>query len=130
MKTISTPKHNGTGTTFNNPILEKLTRTHISLPLIVFSAISSYLIYRGSTVYGLTVYQHIALFVAGYMAFTLVEYLMHRFVFHMDESTTVKKKLVYTLHGVHHGIHHYKQPERAFGVSIPFWDLVFRTMPK
>lgn len=102
MKTISTPKHNGTGTIFNNPILEKLTRTHISLPLIVFSAISSYLIYRGSTVYGLTVYQHIALFVAGYMAFTLVEYLMHRFVFHMDESTTVKKKLVYTLHGVHH----------------------------
>jgi sterol desaturase/sphingolipid hydroxylase (fatty acid hydroxylase superfamily) len=29
----------------------------------------------------------------------------------------------------HHNIHHYQQHDRAFGVSSPLWDYVFRTMP-
>lgn len=30
----------------------------------------------------------------------------------------------------HHGIHHFQQHDRAFGVSTPLWDYVFGTMPK
>ncbi|WP_370086925.1 sterol desaturase family protein [Ekhidna sp.] len=30
----------------------------------------------------------------------------------------------------HHNIHHYQQHDRAFGVSTPLWDIIFRTMPK
>lgn len=29
----------------------------------------------------------------------------------------------------HHSIHHYKYPDKAFGVSTTLWDRVFRTMP-
>ena len=29
----------------------------------------------------------------------------------------------------HHSIHHYKYPDKAFGVSNTFWDHVFGTMP-
>lgn len=29
----------------------------------------------------------------------------------------------------HHTLHHCKYPDKAFGVSTPFWDIVFRTMP-
>jgi len=29
----------------------------------------------------------------------------------------------------HHLLHHYKYPEKAFGVSSTIWDRVFRTMP-
>ena len=29
----------------------------------------------------------------------------------------------------HHSLHHYKYPEKAFGVSNTFWDKVFGTMP-
>ncbi|MGB3618930.1 MAG: sterol desaturase family protein, partial [Catalinimonas sp.] len=31
---------------------------------------------------------------------------------------------------VHHSIHHFKDDERAFGVSSPLWDWVFGTMPR
>jgi sterol desaturase/sphingolipid hydroxylase (fatty acid hydroxylase superfamily) len=30
---------------------------------------------------------------------------------------------------LHHNIHHYKYPDKAFGVSSTFWDRVFGTMP-
>lgn len=30
----------------------------------------------------------------------------------------------------HHNIHHYQQHDRAFGVSTPLWDYIFRTMPQ
>jgi len=30
---------------------------------------------------------------------------------------------------LHHSLHHYKYPEKAFGVSSTFWDRVFGTMP-
>ncbi len=30
---------------------------------------------------------------------------------------------------LHHQLHHYKYPEKAFGVSNTFWDKVFGTMP-
>jgi len=29
-----------------------------------------------------------------------------------------------------HAIHHYKYPEKAFGVSSPLWDFVFGTLPR
>ena len=29
----------------------------------------------------------------------------------------------------HHSLHHYKYPDKAFGVSNTFWDRVFNTMP-
>ncbi len=29
----------------------------------------------------------------------------------------------------HHSLHHYKYEDKAFGVSTPFWDYVFNTMP-
>lgn len=29
----------------------------------------------------------------------------------------------------HHSLHHYKYPDKAFGVSTTFWDRVFGTMP-
>lgn len=95
-------KNSGTGQIFKNPILEKLTRTHISMPLIAFSAVSSYLIYTGATEYGLNAISLVLLFLAGTFAFTFVEYLMHRFLFHMPETTPARKKVVYTMHGVHH----------------------------
>lgn len=30
---------------------------------------------------------------------------------------------------LHHNIHHYKHPDKAFGVSNTFWDKIFGTMP-
>lgn len=95
-------KNTGSGRIFKNPILERLTRTHISMPLIAFSIVSTWLIYTGTNEYGLNALQIVLLFLGGLFTFTFVEYLMHRFLFHMAETTPARKKVVYTMHGVHH----------------------------
>jgi sterol desaturase/sphingolipid hydroxylase (fatty acid hydroxylase superfamily) len=104
MSTISSvkPKNKGQKVMFDNPILEKLTRTHIAVPISIFVAAAI----------GLATYAFIytdlpnlligLLFFAGLLAFSFVEYMMHRFLFHMSTHTPRREKLQYTFHGVHH----------------------------
>ncbi|MBL7859381.1 MAG: sterol desaturase family protein [Cyclobacteriaceae bacterium] len=96
------PKNNGTRQLFKNPILEKLTRTHISVPLIIFFTYSSALLYWSVTHTSLSIGISILMFFLGTLAFTWVEYNMHRYVFHMKTYTDMRAKLQYTMHGVHH----------------------------
>lgn len=197
------PKHKGSATLMKNPFLEKLTRTHISLPLIIFSVISAFLIYYGIVEKGFELPFIILLFFGGFFFFTFIEYLMHRYLYHLPATSPKKEKFVYTMHGVHHdypkdksrlamppmislilatiffiiyrslmgdyvfgflagflmgytaylsihysihafnvpknflkvlwhhhSIHHYRESDRAFGVSSPLWDVVFGTMPR
>lgn len=200
---LKRPKHKGSPKLFENKILEKLTHTHISAPLIIFGVIAAALIYYGIFEEGQTTLTVVVLFVSGTLFFTLVEYLMHRFLYHIPATTKFKKKIAYTMHGVHHdypkdksrlamppvlslivaavlftvyrvvlgeyvfgflagflvgyagylgvhysihafrvpknflkvlwhhhSIHHYRESDRAFGVSSPLWDHIFRTMPR
>lgn len=197
------PSHKGSPKLFNNPFLEKLTHTHISSPLIIFFSIATILIYYGIFERGFEVPEMILLFLSGLFFFTLVEYLMHRYLYHIPATTERRRKLSYTMHGVHHdypkdksrlamppvlslliatvlfifyrtllgelvfgflagflvgyagylaihysihvfkvpkntlrilwhhhAIHHYRESDRAFGVSSPLWDFVFGTMPR
>lgn len=96
------PQNKGTKQLFQNPILEKLTRTHISVPLIIFFSYAGALLYWSITHTDLTPLTTTLLFVAGLLAFTWVEYNVHRYVFHMAPSTPRKEKMQYTMHGVHH----------------------------
>lgn len=96
------PQNKGTKQLFENPILEKLSRTHISIPLIIFFSYSGGLLYWNVKNTSLSPLTSIILFLAGFIAFTWVEYNIHRYVFHMKVYTEVRKKLQYTIHGVHH----------------------------
>lgn len=58
-------------------------------------------------------------FLTGYLLYTRVHYLTHR----PPVPKYLKKQYR------HHAMHHYKYPEKAFGVSTSFWDRVFNTMP-
>ena len=196
------PNNKGTKQLSSNPLVERLTRTHISIPITLFLGYSGGLLYWSAVNTSLTVAITVALFFVGLLAFTLVEYLMHRYLFHMDVYSEIRRKAQYVMHGVHHefpkdkdrlamppfasltiatillflfrllmddyvfaflpgfltgyasylfvhyivhafqppknifkalwihhGIHHYKDNEKAFGVSSPLWDYIFRTMP-
>ncbi len=200
---LERPDNFGSAKMFENPILERISRTHISIPITMFVGISVVLEYYAVTTTEITWYVGLALFPIGFLAFTLVEYLMHKYFFHMEPNTPIKDKLQYNVHGVHHdypkdkdrlamppfvsaayaaiiylvfnlilgdyalyfvpgflfgyaaylgvhyivhayqppknffkvlwvnhAIHHYKDPDVAFGVSTPIWDYVFGTMPK
>jgi sterol desaturase/sphingolipid hydroxylase (fatty acid hydroxylase superfamily) len=96
------PQNVGTKQLFKNPILEKLTRTHIAVPLTILSFYSAVLLYWSVTHTSLTVGASVGMFLAGVFFFTWVEYNMHRYIFHMGTYTKVREKFQYTIHGVHH----------------------------
>ena len=199
---LDRPENFGSAQIFSNPVLEKISRTHISVPITLFLAISSVSLYFG-LITTIPLWLGFAVLFAGIFVFTFVEYLMHRHFFHMEPDTPIKDKLQYGIHGVHHdyprdkdrlamppfvsaayaailylmftllmgdfalyflpgfllgyagylgvhylvhvsnppknifkvlwvnhAIHHYKNPDTAFGVSSPLWDYLLGTLPK
>lgn len=96
------PQNRGTRQLFKNEWLEKLSRTHIAVPLIIFFSYAAGLLFWNIKNTSLQPVTTIALFLVGLIAFTWVEYMMHRYVFHMKTYTTARARLQYTLHGVHH----------------------------
>lgn len=200
---LDRPDNNGSAQIFDNPILEKISRTHISIPIVLFLAISLVSSFYAVTSTAIPLSLGILVVIAGLLAFTLVEYFMHKYFFHMEPDTPSKDKLQYAIHGVHHdyprdkdrlamppfisiayallfyivftflmgeyalfflpgfllgyaaylgvhyavhayqppknfmkilwvnhAVHHYKDPDCAFGVSSPLWDYILGTMPK
>lgn len=59
-------------------------------------------------------------FLLGYALYLWVHYLVH---------TRPKPNNVFGILWTHHHLHHYKYQDKAYGVSSPFWDMVFGTMP-
>src|SRR3712207_6784369 len=60
-------------------------------------------------------------FTAGYLAYDMIHYHVH----HHRPRSAVGRKLREL-----HMRHHFQDDERGFGVSAPWWDLVFRTQPQ
>jgi len=58
-------------------------------------------------------------FMSGYLLYASVHIAVHK------RSVPLFLKTQYK----HHALHHYKYPDKAFGVSTTFWDRVFGTMP-
>lgn len=102
MNTEVKPQNRGTKQLFKNPILEKLSRTHIAVPLTIFFLYSSGLLYWSITHTTLSMGTTTIMFVLGLLSFTWVEYNVHRYVFHMAPTTQKKADIQYTMHGVHH----------------------------
>src|SRR5688572_24913876 len=96
------PKNKGSKQLFKNPVLEKLSRTHISVPLTIFFSYAAVLLYWSITHTSLSTWTTVGMFVLGVISFTWVEYNVHRYVFHMQTYTKLRAKLQYTMHGVHH----------------------------
>lgn len=57
-------------------------------------------------------------FVFGYMLYDMTHYYVHHFNPKTKYGRQLKK---------HHMLHHFKDPDRRFGVSSMVWDYVFRT---
>ncbi len=190
------------GRVFKNPFLEALTKTHIAIPLTLFWSAGILTLWYSIARLGVTWWMALLFFLLGAFFFTLIEYLMHRYLYHIPATTEGKRKFQYTIHGVHHdhprdksrlalppvlsiviallfislyrlimgdlgfafgggflfgystylsahyaihmykppknflsviwkhhNLHHYVGDDGAFGVSSPFWDHVFGTMP-
>jgi len=89
---------------FRNDSFESLTHVHPIVPLIFWSPVVVFLLWRSVTVHGLPVAQVAAMAIPGLIVWTLAEYLLHRFVFHFNATGAAGKWLVYLFHGVHHDV--------------------------
>lgn len=87
---------------FRNKFLDSLTRSHIAVPVSIFFLYAAGLLWWTKAATQLTNVQIALLFFGGTLFFTLVEYLVHRHVYHIAPSTEKRKKFQYTMHGVHH----------------------------
>lgn len=87
---------------FDNKLIEALSRTPIWAPISLFFIIAGGLLYWGIVEAQLPVVQIVGLYAAGWLLFTLIEYCMHRFVFHMPITSKTREKIQYNFHGVHH----------------------------
>lgn len=124
--------NSGTGRLFKSGLLESLTRTNFLFPVIFYYAAAA-----GCLLYALLRLEHDSwynwiLLPCGMLTFTLVEYLLHRFVFHFKAETPKEQKLKYTIHGVHHAFPKDKDrlvmpPIISVGVALLFW-IFFYTM--
>lgn len=95
-------KIDDSGNMFKSPILEALTTTHIAVPLTIFFSIGAISLYWCIGPLALGVVGSVSLFIVGGIFFTLVEYLVHRYFYHMSVNTPRKERLQYIFHGVHH----------------------------
>lgn len=195
-------KNKGQARLFKNDYLELMTKTHPVVIYSIYFPIIFFMLYYGVTHKGLSAGYEILIFLSGVLFWSFFEYLMHRYLFHMIVESERAKKIVYTMHGVHHEyprdkerlfmppvpslivsstifgimyllmgwsalaffpgfvfgymlygsmhyaihafappkfmkalwrnhhLHHYKTPEKGFGVSSVLWDIVFQTVPK
>lgn len=187
---------------FKSPLLEVLTKTKLWVIISLYSAFGIFWLWLYVNVFHGTILNMIGLFFLGFFAWTLGEYVLHRFVYHKIKDASYDTGMQYVFHGIHHqypsdedriilppvpglaiaslflgfyylimgaaafsfgtgfligylvyisihwmvhskpaparfnfwwnhhNVHHYQQHDRAFGVSTPIWDYVFRTMPE
>nr|MBC7612359.1 sterol desaturase family protein [Pseudopedobacter sp.] len=191
----------GKGRVSSNNIIEILSKTSIPLTIITYSCIWGALMALNYFKTATSLLNSIIVYSLAIFAWTLFEYLMHRYVFHFINESSWSQRFHYAIHGVHHDYprdeerlfmppipgliliiilagffsfmgsltfiwmagflngwaiyvslhylvhayppqkplkflwrhhakHHYKNGNKAFGVSSPFWDMVFGTMPE
>jgi 4-hydroxysphinganine ceramide fatty acyl 2-hydroxylase len=186
---------------FKNPFLELFTRTSLLITMIHYPILIAGLVFLGYKTTYISISTMAIYYACGLVFWTLFEYIMHRYLFHISDHIAGTEKFQYAMHGVHHcnprdeervfmppvpgliivamifganyilmgwessfftagmltgyliyawihynvhlkpphpmfrklwkhhALHHYKYPDKAFGVSSPLWDVVFRTMP-
>lgn len=105
---------------FKNKILDKFSRIHWFVPLIIFVPLVIYFLYISFVNTNLSILQIMLLYLVGCLAWSLIEYLLHRFVFHYPPKTEFGKRIHFMFHGVHHD---YPQDSKRLvmvpSVSIP-----------
>lgn len=81
---------------FENPFMESLTHVHPIFPIALWSPV---LIYIFSNYFA---WHKLSVALCGLLAWTLTEYIFHRFFFHFKAKKNWSKRLVYLFHGIHH----------------------------
>jgi dihydroceramide fatty acyl 2-hydroxylase len=87
---------------FKNDFMESLSHVHPIVPLLLWSPIAGVLLYRSFAIHQLPLLAVLGIGVLAVISWTLVEYWLHRIVFHWPAKSKFGKWFVYMFHGLHH----------------------------
>ena len=110
---------------FENEVLDKLSRVHPVVPILIFLPLIVVLLVLAISA-DMTWWHILAGFAGGYAFWTLCEYWIHRIVFHFEPEEGFGARLHWIIHGVHHD--HPNDPMRLVmppSVSVPLSALFF-----
>src|SRR6478736_9160757 len=87
---------------FDSDFMEFFSRVHPVIPLILYLPVVGFMLYVSLWQRQFPVVTVGILFLLGILLWTLLEYLIHRYIFHYEPKTRLGKRLHYIIHGVHH----------------------------
>ena len=111
---------------FKSDTMEFFSHVHPATPLVLYLPVIAYMLYAAFWQSRLSILVVAGLFLVGVLIWTLLEYIIHRWVFHHEPKTTLGKKLHFIVHGVHHdypndGHRLVMPPAVSIPLAIFFW---------
>jgi sterol desaturase/sphingolipid hydroxylase (fatty acid hydroxylase superfamily) len=102
MNKLFVSNKNETVRMFESNFMEFFSHVHPATPVILYGPIIALMLYLAFVQKGLSFLAVFGFFVIGVLTWTLLEYVIHRYVFHYEPKTRLGKLLHFIMHGVHH----------------------------
>jgi sterol desaturase/sphingolipid hydroxylase (fatty acid hydroxylase superfamily) len=87
---------------FESDFLERFSRIHPATPFVAWIPVAALFVARSALRHDLGPAAIAGTFGAGMLAWTLAEYVLHRYVFHWTNDSALGRRIHFLLHGVHH----------------------------
>lgn len=87
---------------FESRFMEFFSHVHPATPLVLYLPVIGYMLYRAFTEGKMSILAVAGFFLLGVLFWTLLEYVVHRYVFHYEPKSRPGKFLHFMIHGVHH----------------------------
>ena len=87
---------------FEHGALELCTRTHPSVPFLLWAPVAAWLLWRSIAMEGAKTGRVALLVMAALVVWSFTEYAIHRWVLHLAPKSHAGRRLVFVVHGVHH----------------------------
>jgi 4-hydroxysphinganine ceramide fatty acyl 2-hydroxylase len=87
---------------FKSSFMEFFSHIHPATPLVLYLPAIAYMLYVALWRTQLSILLVAALFLAGMLLWTLLEYVIHRYAFHHEPRSEIGKQFHFIVHGVHH----------------------------
>jgi 4-hydroxysphinganine ceramide fatty acyl 2-hydroxylase len=111
---------------FKSNFLEFCSHVHPITPVVLYVPLIVYMLYAALWRNGLSLLATGGLFLAGILIWTLLEYIIHRCIFHYEPRSGWGKKLHFIVHGVHHDYPNdatrlVMPPSVSIPLAVVFW---------
>lgn len=113
---------------FKSDLMEFFSHVHPVTPLVLYLPVIGYMLYVAFLENKLSILAVAGLFLLGVLTWTLLEYIIHRYVFHYEPKSHFGKQLHFIVHGVHHDYPNDARrlvmpPSISIPLAIVFWVL-------